>query len=73
MARTTEQVLDTTELRRLRHDDKMEAVMNRRETAAEAMIGKLNSGKLYIYPVGGKYREGTKHDLVAFLIRNGYA
>lgn len=71
--RTVEQMTDTAEKRRLNADAKAHDRLMKREAAAEAMIGELNSGKLYIYPVGGKYREGTKHDLIAFLIRNNYA
>ncbi len=73
MARTDEQHLDTRELRRLRADDRAESRMDRREREAEKMIGELNSGKFYVYPVGGKYREGNRADLIAFLLRNGYA
>lgn len=47
--------------------------MAKREEAAEEMIGQLGSGKFYVYPVGGKYREGSKQELVSFLIRNNYA
>ncbi len=36
------------------------------------MIGELASGKCYVYPVSGKYREGTRIALTDFLIRNKY-
>lgn len=42
---------------------------------AEAMIGELcREGRTvhYVYPVGGRYREGTRQELVDFLIRNRY-
>ena len=29
--------------------------------------------ELYVYPVGGRYREGTRSELIEFLIRNCYA
>ena len=59
--------------RRLRHEDKMLRRMEKREIEAGAMIGELASGKHYVFPVGGKYREGARHELIAFLIRNNYA
>lgn len=45
----------------------------RREREAEKMIGELADGRCYVYPAGGKYREGERYELVAFLIRNRYA
>jgi len=59
--------------RRFASEDRYLARMEKREAIADQMIGELNSGKLYIYPVGGKYREGTRSELIAFLIRNNYA
>lgn len=56
--------------------DRQQDAWDRSYDAAEAMIGKLiRDGKevLYVMPVGGKYREGTRTDLLAFLIRNHYA
>ena len=47
-----------------------------RLTAAEDMIGTLiRAGKtvFYVWPQGGKYREGTRYDLSCFLVRNNYA
>jgi hypothetical protein len=55
--------------REARYLDRLE----KREAAADRMIGELNSGKLYVFPVGGKYREGMRSELIAFLIRNNYA
>lgn len=49
--------------------------MERRELAAERQLGELvRDGRklLYIWPQGGKYREGMRTDLVDFLIRNHY-
>lgn len=59
--------------RRMASDDRYLARLEKREAKADAMIGELNSGKLYVWPVGGKYREGTRADLIAFLLRNNYA
>ncbi len=65
--------MDARHNRRMASEDRFLARIEKRETAAEQMIGELNSGKLYVYPVGGKYREGTRSELIAFLIRNNYA
>ena len=65
--------LDARQARRMAAESRYIDRLERREAAAERMIGELNSGKLYVYPVGGKYREGTRSDLIAFLIRNNYA
>jgi hypothetical protein len=38
-------------------------------------VGELNrDGRpvFYIFPVGGKYREGSRAELADFLVRNGY-
>lgn len=68
-----EQQLETKQLRRMRAEDRALGKLEKREAAAAQMIGELNSGKCYVYPVGGKYREGTRADLIDFLIRNRYA
>lgn len=59
--------------RRFASEDRYLARLSKREEMADRMIGELVSGKLYVYPVGGKYREGTRSELIAFLLRNGYA
>jgi hypothetical protein len=62
--------------RRLAAEDRALARIEKREAAAEVQIGELcRQGKpvFYIWPVGGKYREGTRAELIAFLIRNNYA
>ena len=59
--------------RRLASEDRYLERLSKREELADRMIGELVSGKLYVYPVGGKYREGTRAELIAFLLRNGYA
>jgi hypothetical protein len=72
--------MEVNEKRRLANEhrflermERRDAMMARREARADQMIGELNSGKLYVYPVGGKYREGTRKELIAFLLRNKYA
>ncbi len=60
------------EARYLNNQDKMD----RRRDYAETRIGELmrNGEKvLYVFPKGGKYREGTRRELIDFLIRNDYA
>jgi hypothetical protein len=49
--------------------------LNNREDEAEEMLGQLmRDGKIvyYVMPKGGKYREGSRLDLIAFLVRNNY-
>jgi len=65
--------LEANHNRRMACEDRFVARMEKREDVAEKQIGELSSGKCYVYPVGGKYREGTRGDLIAFLIRNNYA
>jgi hypothetical protein len=67
-----EAFLEGRDNRRAKADDRAFVRMNRQFDAAEAMIGQLSNGKLYVYPVGGKYREGTRAELTSFLIRNRY-
>jgi dipeptidyl aminopeptidase/acylaminoacyl peptidase len=48
----------------------------KREGEAEDQIGELTrDGRtvFYVWPTGGKYREGSRSELVSFLIRNQYA
>jgi hypothetical protein len=56
-----------------RADQKAHERMVKREAKAGQMVGELSSGKCYVFPVGGTYREGPRHELIAFLIRNHYA
>jgi hypothetical protein len=67
-----DQQLSARQNRRMHSDDRYLARIEKREVAANRMIGELNSGKCYICPVGGKYREGTRAELVAFLVRNNH-
>jgi hypothetical protein len=64
------------EARRFKADERAWDRLDRRLDLAERQLGQLcRAGKLvhYVFPVGGRYREGTRHDLIAFLLRNGYA
>lgn len=68
-----DQQLNASQSRRMAAQDRHLARMEKREAAAEKMIGELASGKCYVFPIGGKYREGDRYDLIAYLIRNKYA
>lgn len=71
-----EKHLNAREARRLKAEDRFLERMERREMEAEKMIGVLcRNGEevYYVNPPGGKYREGTHHELISFLIRNNYA
>ena len=74
--RTIEQVMDTRELRRSRADDKAYTKLVKQMDAAELLIGELmREGKtVYYINRGGRknYREGTKSELIDFLISNKY-
>ena len=74
--RDIEAQLETRQLRRMRAEPQQIARLDRRIADAEQQIGELcREGRkvLYVFPVGGKYREGNRADLIAFLIRNNYA
>ena len=68
-----DQDLDARQSRRMAAEDRYLERIEKREAEAEKQIGELASGKCYVFPVGGKYREGTRGELIAFLIRNNYA
>lgn len=70
-----DQFLDGREKRRAKQEERFLTKLDRQMAAAEAMIGELcKEGKqvFYVYPIGGKYREGPRHELIDFLIRNRY-
>ena len=72
----TDQELNAREARRIHANNRAEARLEKREAKAEKMIGELcREGRTvhYVFPVGGKYREGSYYELVCFLIRNNYA
>lgn len=68
-----DQQLNATQSRRMAAQDRYLTSLDRREAVAASMIGELASGKCYVWPVGGKYREGSRADLISFLVRNNYA
>jgi len=68
-----DQTLDAKHASRMAREARQLERLERREAIAERMIGELSGGKLYAYPVGGRYREGTRAELIQFLIRNKYA
>jgi hypothetical protein len=73
---TIEQFIESRVSRSIKMQDRTLARLDRREAAAEQQVGTLiRDGKQinYVMPQGGKYREGSKSDLVAFLLRNNYA
>ena len=67
-----DQQLNAKQSRRMSAQTRYLTRLEKRETAASKMIGELNSGKCYVWPVGGKYREGNRADLITFLVRNNY-
>lgn len=68
-----DQLIDARQSRRMAAQDRYLTRLEKREAAASKMIGELSSGKCYVWPQGGKYREGNRADLIDFLIRNKYA
>lgn len=68
-----DQMLDVKANRREAAQAKYHDQMMVRGEEADNMIGELANGKCYVFPVGGKYREGSRVELVSFLIRNNYA
>ena len=62
--------------RRMANEARFLDSIDAREEAAEMMVGTLvRDGKevRYVWPKGGKYREGTRLELIAFLVRRNYA
>ena len=73
---TFEQTLESKHTRRLRNEDKAWDQLCRRSDDAEKMIGQIvRNGQIvfYVWPQGGKYREGGRFELINFLLRNHYA
>ena len=74
--KNTEALMEGRQLRRMKEADRFLARMEKRERAAEQMIGELvREGRtvFYTFPAGGKYREGTFGELIAHLIARRYA
>jgi hypothetical protein len=68
-----ERQLDARLSRRMKAEARMLDRIEKREEKAIQMIGELGSGKFYIYPPGGRYRESASRlELIDFLIRNRY-
>jgi hypothetical protein len=67
-----DQQLDAKQARRQAAHARALDRLERREAAAAAMIGELADGRCYVWPAGGRYREGDRADLIAFLLRNRY-
>jgi len=73
---TIEQQMEARQARRMASENRYHERMVAREDKADQMIGELcREGRTvhYVYPAGGKYREGPRHELIAYLIRNRYA
>lgn len=68
-----EQQLNALQSRRLAAQDRFLSRIERREEKAAELIGELAGGRFYVFPVGGKYREGSRAELISFLLRNNYA
>lgn len=69
------QQLEANQNRRMASQARFLNTIDAREEEAETMLGNLiREGKTvyYVMPVGGKYREGSPPELIAFLIRNNY-
>ncbi len=75
MQANLDQFFQSKHNRRLANESKTHDRLERLENKAEKMIGTLvREGReiCYVFPVGGKYREGSKIALLDFLIRNQY-
>jgi hypothetical protein len=76
MRKTWEEIQENRTNTRMDRDYAAYVRMGKREEAAEKLVGELcREGQqvFYVWPQGGKYREGTRAELIAFLIRNNYA
>ncbi len=68
--RKIEARLDRVHRLRLATEDRFLARQERLEAKAAPLVGELSSGKHYVFPVGGKYFEGTHTECVDYLIKN---
>lgn len=71
-----DELMDRRVAARMERDWKAYERRQRREEAAHRLVGELcRDGKRvhYVWPPGGRYREGLYGDLINFLIRNNYA
>lgn len=70
------QQLEASHARRMSAEARFLDRIEKREQAAARMIGDLcRDGRTihYVWPRGGRYREGAFADLTGFLLRNNYA
>ena len=75
MAYDYERNLEARQTRRMAEESRFLDKLERLTAKAERMIGELcREGRTvyYVFPEGGKYREGSFGELVDFLIRNHY-
>ena len=74
--KTFEAIIDTRTVTRDNRDYTTFLRFAKREGEAEEQIGALiRDGKTvyYVWPAGGRYREGSRRDLINYLVRNQYA
>ena len=74
--KTFEAIIDTRTVTRDNRDYTTFLRFATREgNAAEQLGALIRDGKTvyYVWPAGGRYREGTRSELVSYLIRNQYA
>jgi hypothetical protein len=62
--------LDGMQSRRMKAEDRFLARDEKRRAEAHKMIGELLNDRFYVFPIGGKYREGTYAEMVNYLMRN---
>jgi hypothetical protein len=70
-----ERNLEAKQTRRMKAEDRYITRLERLQIKAEEMIGAVMRNGVevfYVFPEGGKYREGRFSELVDFLIRNKY-
>lgn len=72
MSKTYEQLIEFKNTKRISNENKADLRISSLEEKADRLIGELASGKCYFFPIGGKYREGTRVELIQFIIRNKY-
>lgn len=73
--RTDEELIEGREIRRCKYEARYVTKLDRQIDAADEMIGELcREGRqvFYVCAKPGLYREGTRSDLIAYLIRNRY-
>jgi len=75
--RRDEADMEARQLRRMRAEDRALARREKQEARIdrECLIGELcRDGKpvYYFFPAGGKYREGTKGEVIDYIIRRGF-